>query len=109
MTNKLVAAAVAVFAAGGFAASAMATEGPRLSSDNYIAPVAADAPAGTYDPSLLGPKVSSENHIASTQSAMTAEPAVVAAAEPAPGTGQWVYSQGYDPHGKWRGHWIQIR
>jgi hypothetical protein len=103
MTNKLVAAAVAVFAAGGFAASAMATEGPRPSSENFIAPAAADVPVDAYGPSRLGPKVSSENYIA------PAGHGIVAAAEPATGAQHWVYQQGYDPHGKWRGHWMLVR
>ncbi|HEX5317984.1 MAG TPA: hypothetical protein VFW46_02435 [Stellaceae bacterium] len=86
MNNKIAAVAVAAIAAGAFASAAMADS--------------------TYSPATAGPKVSGGNYIA--PSAPMPAPATVAAVQAAPGGGHWVYQQGYDPHGKWHWHWVQV-
>ena len=102
MMNKFVAATVAVITAGAFASAAMA-DGPKLSSENSIPAVQVGVPVSPYDPMTQGPKVSSENRIAPTHFA------TVAAAQPATTALRYVWQEGYDPHGKWRGHWVVAR
>jgi hypothetical protein len=92
MTNRKLLAAVVLATATGFAAAAMAA-GPKPSSENAIAPDAAvlAMPSGP-SAALLGPKASSENFIAPTPAAPTA------------GQPHYVWQEGYEGPGKWRGH-----
>jgi hypothetical protein len=96
MANKLMAAAVMAIAASVGASAAMAAEGPKLSTETFIAPAAPGIGVSDYDPSRSGPKISSENRIAPIPGA------VVASAQPT-GAQHWVYEQGYEK-GTWRSH-----
>ena len=97
MTSKLMAAAVMAIATSVGASAATAAEGPKLSTDNFIASTVPGTGVSDYDPSRSGPKLSSENRIAPTPDA------VVASAQPT-GAPHRVYEQGYEK-GMWRWHW----
>lgn len=69
-----------------------------LASGAMLLALAATAPAALAD----GPRASSENNWPGM-----AHPVLPAAATPAqPPHYEW--QQGYDPHGKWRGHWVLV-
>ena len=94
--NKLMAAAVTAIATSVGASAAMAAEGPKVSTENFIAPTLGTG-VSDYDPSLSGPKAASEHRIAPT-------PGAVVASAQATGAPHSVYEQGYEK-GMWRWHW----
>lgn len=95
--HKFFAAAVALASVATLAPAAMAL-GPKPSSENLIAPDATVqalrvTPSGT----MLGPKAASENFIA-------AQPTAPQAGQP-----HYVWQEGYEHQGKWRGHWVLVQ
>ena len=102
MRNKFAAAVIVAISTGAFAASAMA-DGPKFSSENRIPNAGPGVAVSQYDPAMYGPKLSSETRIPAEHFAP------VAAGQPAAARPHQVWQEGYDPHGKWHGHWVVVQ
>lgn len=97
MTNRRLSAAAIALAALAATAPAALAVGPKPSSENIIRQDAGVAampvvPSAT----MIGPKASSENYIAPQPSARVA------------GQPHYVWQEGYEGPGKWRGHWVLV-
>ncbi len=102
MRNELIAAACAVMTAAIFATAALAEEGPKVSSEHYAPNVSATVPSNSSAAAMMGPKVSGDDHVHTA-------PADYVGGRAAAGAPHYVYQQGYDPSGKWHGHWVLVR